>query len=81
MPIYEYQCNACHSDFELLIRGNEKPECPSCDSGDVIKQLSVAAAPKSASGRLPVMGPCGPSMAPGGGCGLPACSGGRCQNE
>ncbi len=81
MPIYEYQCNACHSDFELLIRGHEKPECPTCDSDDVIKQLSVAAVPKSASGRLPVMGPCRPTMVPGGGCGLPACSGGRCQNE
>ena len=43
MPIYEYVCQECGAAFELLIRGDEKPECPSCGKKKVSKQLSVTA--------------------------------------
>lgn len=56
MPIYEYQCNQCESGFELLVRNGEQPLCPSCESKDVDKQLSIAAAPRGSSGSLPMMG-------------------------
>lgn len=41
MPIYEFSCNKCKADFELLIRGSMKPQCPECKSVDVRKKLSL----------------------------------------
>ena len=40
MPIYEYQCCDCGKDFEYLVLGKEKPDCPSCDSKNVAKLMS-----------------------------------------
>jgi len=40
MPIYEYYCDACDKNFECLILGNEKPECPLCNSKKVKKLIS-----------------------------------------
>ena len=73
MPIYEYECGGCHSEFEALVRGGDVPSCPTCGSDQLQKQLSVPAA-HSASSQLPV---CQPS--PPGGCGLPQCGSGGCQ--
>ena len=59
MPIYEYSCENCSRDFELLIRGQEKPVCPHCDSERLIKALSVPAAaygPRGAARLFPVAG-------------------------
>ncbi len=75
MPLYEYQCRQCGSQFELLIRGGEAPECPQCQSGELDKALSVPAAPVTSAGALPVCGT--PAPAPGG-CGAPWCGTGRC---
>ena len=72
MPIYEYSCENCRHEFELLIRGPERPVCPHCDSDQLSKVLSVPAA-HTARSDLPV---CSPSP---GNCGLPACQGGMCQ--
>ena len=65
MPIYEYQCTNCQSGFELLIRGDEKAACPECDSKQVEKQLSIAAAPRG--GSLPIAGSSSLPAAPLGG--------------
>jgi len=75
MPIYEYVCHDCHSEFELLVRDHERPKCPECESETLEKQLSVIASPKVKSNSLPVSGP----MPSAGGCGLPQCGQGRCQ--
>ena len=40
MPMYEYQCNACHADFERLVRGDAVPTCPECGSADLTKVVS-----------------------------------------
>jgi putative FmdB family regulatory protein len=47
MPIYEYSCKVCGLHFEKLQKsGTEvKPTCPSCESGDVQKEISSFAAP------------------------------------
>ncbi len=74
MPIYEFTCDGCESDFEVLVRGDEQPTCPSCGGVKLAKQFSVPAAHVSGSSALPVCAP--PS--PGGGCGLPQCGTGRC---
>jgi len=70
MPIYEYTCKECGSDFELLIRGEEKPVCPSCGKKHLTKSFSVPAA-HSASATKEL--PCRPS-----GCGMGQCGGGMC---
>ena len=41
MPIYEYKCNNCNKNFELLIFGNEVPCCPDCKSTDLKRIISV----------------------------------------
>lgn len=41
MPIYEYVCNGCGEEFELLIRGQEQPACPACEGEDLDKQFSL----------------------------------------
>ena len=47
MPIYEYTCKDCSTEFETLVFSvEEKVECPKCDSEEVVKQMSVPAAPK-----------------------------------
>ena len=67
MPIYEFECKKCDLEFEFLIEGNSKAECPNCESITVERQLSVIASPKSSSSSN-----CGTPM-PGGGCDLPRC--------
>ena len=71
MPLYEYACQKCRSEFELLIRGNDTPECPECGSQRLEKQLSVPAA-HMAGEQLPVC------STPQGGCGMPQCGMGGC---
>jgi putative FmdB family regulatory protein len=73
MPIYEYTCKDCGSDFELLIRGEEKPVCPACGKRHVTKSFSVPAA-HSASTTKEL--PCRPT-----GCGMGQCGGGMCAME
>jgi putative FmdB family regulatory protein len=76
MPLYEYACRDCDSQFEFLVRGDESPHCPQCDSTRLEKLLSVPAAHSTKSAELPL---CAPHMA--GGCGLPQCGQGGCAME
>ena len=32
MPIFEYICKECQHEFEALIFGSQKAECPKCQS-------------------------------------------------
>lgn len=43
MPIYEYECRACGSQFELLVLPATKPACPSCQSDKLERMLSMFA--------------------------------------
>ena len=67
MPIYEYSCRECGAEFEKLVGPRVAVTCPSCQSGEVMRRLSLVGvktgsrwndAPTAASG-----GCCG------GGCG------------
>jgi putative FmdB family regulatory protein len=40
MPIYEYKCNQCGEDFEMLVFGNKTVDCPKCSSQDIKKKMS-----------------------------------------
>ena len=43
MPIYEYECRACGHRFEQLILHANTPECPSCQSHDLERLISLFA--------------------------------------
>ncbi len=73
MPIYEYVCEGCKEEFEVLLRGNEKPVCPSCGKRRLTKKFSVPAAHVEGNG-IP---PC-PAQESGA-CGISNCSGGSCR--
>ena len=64
----------CGSDFELLIRGEEKPVCPTCGKRHVTKSFSVPAAHSAGSSKEL---PCRPANSMGG-CGMSGCGGGIC---
>jgi putative FmdB family regulatory protein len=43
MPIYEYQCRKCQHEFEAIVRVGGTAACPSCQSDDVERVLSMFA--------------------------------------
>ena len=43
MPIYEYRCQACGNRFEQLILRSTTPACPSCQSHDLERLISLFA--------------------------------------
>ena len=63
MPLYEYQCRDCQAEMELLVQGSREPVCPECGSGELVKQLSVVAAPSRDASHA------APTPRPPGGCG------------
>jgi len=61
MPIFEYICKECHHQFEALVYGKEKAECPKCHTKKLEPQLSVFAvsAKSSSPSASPTRGACG----------------------
>ena len=60
MPIFEYICKECQHEFEALVFGKDKAECPKCHSQKLEPQLSVFAAQTKSASSAPVSaGPCG----------------------
>lgn len=43
MPIFEYSCDACHHEFETLVRTGDVPACPKCAGQALTKLLSLPA--------------------------------------
>jgi putative FmdB family regulatory protein len=74
MPIFEYLCAGCGKQFEVLIRGSEKPHCPKCNSTRLEQQLSAFAVAgghsRTDSGDF--------ASAPDPGCGQCGMGGGAC---
>jgi putative FmdB family regulatory protein len=71
MPIFEYHCEQCEHDFELLSRAGEPPECPECHSVSLRKKWSTFAAQ---GGGKPIGASAVTGHAHGAGCGC--CGGG-----
>ncbi len=44
MPIYEYQCQSCGNELEVLQKFSDQPpsECPKCGKSTLIKKVSAA---------------------------------------
>jgi putative FmdB family regulatory protein len=55
MPIYEFHCDDCRRDSEVLVRSTEwkGTKCPHCGSAKLEKKLSVFASSGGDSGDLP----------------------------
>lgn len=79
MPIFEYQCQSCGGEFELLVASSSaKASCPECSSSRVKKRFSLfaVAGPSRASGAAAdaLRGYGGTSAASCGGCRRRSCS-------
>lgn len=61
MPIFEYVCGQCDHEFEALVYGTQKAECPKCHGRKLSPQLSVfVVASKSGTGAtMSNSEPCG----------------------
>lgn len=69
MPIYEYICKECQHQFEALVYGKEKAECPKCHTKKLAPQLSTfavsAKSSSSSSSPMSACGSCGDPRGPG----------------
>ena len=75
MPLYEYICQDCETQFEALVTAGSQPHCPECDSAKLEHQYSSFAvgAPKgkgqfaksAAPSRRGGCGTCGDPRGPG----------------
>jgi putative FmdB family regulatory protein len=73
MPIFEYICKECRHQFETLLYGKQKPECPKCHATRLEPQLSVFAvsakgstvSPSGAGTERSACGSCGDPRGPG----------------
>ena len=43
MPIFEYRCEGCGQEFELLVRAGTTASCPKCQSTSLERLLSIPA--------------------------------------
>jgi putative FmdB family regulatory protein len=74
MPIYEFHCNKCENDSEILVRSSrwKGTKCPHCGSPKLSKRLSVFAS--SAGGTTEPAPSCGVNGRRSSGC---HCTGGK----
>jgi len=73
MPIFEYRCRACGSDFELLVHSGTRVACPQCGSARAQKKFShFASHVKRPETALP------PCHTGGAGCDMGKCGSGFC---
>jgi putative FmdB family regulatory protein len=75
MPIYEFHCEKCERDSEILVRSSDwkGTKCPSCGSTKLKKKLSVFA---SGGADAASAGPACSTNGGGGSCGC-HCAGGK----
>ena len=81
MPIYEYRCPKCSTEFEELVFGDAIPKCPACGSQKSERLLSCACLHTSAPSRAgqAVQSPSYGSRGGGGCCGCSASSCAGCK--
>lgn len=70
MPLYEYVCRACNTDFETLVPASRRDAadtaCPQCGEAKTARKISLMARPIPSAGGASQPFDCG---APGGCCG------------
>ena len=58
MPIYEFHCEKCEKDSEILVRSSDwkGTKCPHCGSAKLSKKLSVFASAAAGGNDAPACG-------------------------
>ena len=75
MPIFEYKCNSCQEEFDLLVNPSTEVACKSCGSADVQKKLSLFGVTQHSAAEVPsCAGSCGGGFDQGA-CGSGFCGG------
>lgn len=78
MPVYEYTCEGCGEELELLVASSRRrPACPDCGSRKLTRRFSTFAA----HGGSRSASPCESGRCPAldaGDAGVPDCGGGKC---
>jgi len=70
MPIYEYRCEQCTHEFEMLVMRRDEPvQCPQCHGEHLQKLISAHAVGSGAPDTACGAAPCSPA---------PACGAGAC---
>ena len=62
MPLYEFECRACGTEFERLVlkaAEAENVKCPSCESKEVEEKISSFAAVSKSGGSSSSCAPTG----------------------
>jgi putative FmdB family regulatory protein len=44
MPLYDFTCQECGRQSELLVSASSQPDCPECGSSRMTKMLPIVAA-------------------------------------
>ena len=74
MPLYEYECEECSKQVEILVPNfDSKAMCPECGSKKLTKLLSVIGSPITSNGISSTRGgedagSCGRNQCASGGC-------------
>lgn len=55
MPLYDYHCEVCDKQFELLVRSADVPACPTCGTSDIKRLISAIAPAGKAKGTASAM--------------------------
>ncbi|MDR3707570.1 MAG: zinc ribbon domain-containing protein [Capsulimonadaceae bacterium] len=75
MPIYEFACRKCNTEFEKIVPAAQRDsvECPACGNKRTMRKVSLAAPAQFASKApaCPSAEMCGQASCCGGACGLP----------
>jgi len=59
MPLFEFVCRNCDAQFEALVPSAAAAACPSCQSRELTRQLSVFAMQSGAPAGVRPPGACG----------------------
>ena len=51
MPMFDWECQACHHRFEEMASGDQKPACPACQATEVEKIMSLGSVNMYLGGR------------------------------
>ena len=62
MPIFEYKCDDCGTQFEKLVRRDDHVLCPQCGESHLTTQFSTFAARANGKSAEPQMGGCPSGM-------------------
>jgi putative FmdB family regulatory protein len=64
MPLYEYTCQNCDSDFEKLATSGDEVRCPDCGSTDVSRKIATFSAGSADNSDAASPGSCSTGCCP-----------------